>query len=236
MPLNLSRILSPCSIKKVRDLYCLDENPTAIILLLTILIHPLSFGMDLIRFQINYPVTFLLVLLSNIRSWASCTHQNFLTVSKLLYVMLLCHPWRFLSEIVTPNYDEGSLLASGDLYTSFPQRSARVSGFASIGNHVRIGPQSLIGCTGIATFQRDDGSISDIPHIGCVVVSNTVRVSSNVIVSRILSDTFIGENTVIARGHYWSQCIHRDNCFLGPNVILNGSAQSVPVSLSVLGP
>lgn len=133
--------------------------------------------------------------------------------------------WQFLSEVIPCHEDCGSLAVSGDQYTSFPSLPAWVSSFASIGHHVRIGPQSLIGCTGIATFESDDGSISDIPHLGRVVLSNNVRLSSNVVVSRgILSDTYIGSNTVVGTGCIIGHnVVIGDNCFIGPNVILNGS-------------
>ena len=119
MPLNLSRILSPCSIKKVRDLYCLDENPIC---------HHFSDinhtdPSSLSFWDGSYTISNQLsgnVLVSSSEQYSLLSQLYSSKFSDCLKIVVCDAPlpsffWRFLSEIVTPNDDEGSLLASGDL-------------------------------------------------------------------------------------------------------------------------
>lgn len=136
--------------------------------------------------------------------------------------------WRILKELIIPFNDSGNQHIAGDQFTLSTLGKFWVSEFATIGNGFRSGIGSLIGCIGVATYQDEDsGYLMDIPHLGQVIIGDSVRLSNYVIISRaILGNTSIGDSTVIGTntviGHNVSI---GKSCFIGPNVTICGSAR-----------
>ena len=136
--------------------------------------------------------------------------------------------WDLLRKIIVPFVDMGVFKPSGDEFTQFSPGQYWVSDFATIGKQFRSGIGSLIGSCGVATYvDHLTGIRNDIPHLGKVIVGDSVKLSNNVIISRaILGVTNIGNSTVIGTSSVIGHNVSiGNNCFIGPNVTICGSAR-----------
>ena len=86
-----------------------------------------------------------------------------------------------------------------------------------IGDHVRIGAGSVIGEAGFGFEMTDDGVIK-IPHIGLVLIANSVSIGSSCTIDRgSLDNTIIGEHVMID-----NLCHLAHNVTIGPRSIISG--------------
>lgn len=71
-------------------------------------------------------------------------------------------------------------------------------GVVSIGDNVKIGPNSSVGYRGFGYERDKDGTLLPFPHYGGVVIENNVEIARNVCIDRgTFGDTIIGEGTKV---------------------------------------
>jgi UDP-3-O-[3-hydroxymyristoyl] glucosamine N-acyltransferase len=86
-----------------------------------------------------------------------------------------------------------------------------------IGNHVRIGAGSVIGEAGFGFEMTGDGVVK-IPHIGLVLVADSVSIGSSCTIDRgSLDNTIIGKHVMID-----NLCHLAHNVSIGPRSIISG--------------
>ena len=103
---------------------------------------------------------------------------------------------------------------------------ARIINNVSIGNNVIIGQNTIIGGIGAAAEKDSDGELITIPHIGGVLIGNSVEIGALVTVqSGIIEPTTIEDNVLIANhvsiahnGYIKSGCILTGSSVLGGSV------------------
>ncbi len=94
-----------------------------------------------------------------------------------------------------------------------------------IGSDCIIQPGATIGANGFAFERYKNGTLERFPHIGKVILENSVEVSANSSIARgSLSDTIIGEGTKIdALVHIAHNVTIGKNCELTAGTIVGGS-------------
>lgn len=109
-----------------------------------------------------------------------------------------------------------------------------------IGKNCTINPYTVIGYDGFGIIRDKDGTPSQLPHYGGVIIGDNVRIGSNTCIDRgtkphtpttignnvmidnlvhIAHNAVIGDGTIIVAGTVvGGSCIIGKNCFIGENV------------------
>ncbi|MDE7311762.1 MAG: hypothetical protein K2N87_09160 [Eubacterium sp.] len=93
-------------------------------------------------------------------------------------------------------------------------------GKVTVGNHVVIRENSVIGADGLSMEREADGRMISIPQFGGVCIQDEVQIGANVTVARgSIDDTLIGKGTIID-----NHCFISHNVKIGENVAIVGES------------